>query len=111
MAGNPRVANGHRSRALRKWVLTTQDICHICGKPVDKTLNTYIDPKDGKCKKHPMSGEVDHVVPVSKGGDVYARSNAKLAHRTCNLMKSDKTVAVKTVKSLPTSRNWHSTAD
>lgn len=78
---NERVSNGWRRRQLRARVLAAYDVCAICGKPVDKTLKT----------PHPMSAEVDELVPVSRGGDPYSFANCRLTHRRCNRMKSDKT--------------------
>lgn len=50
--------------------------CHICGQPIDYALKS----------PHPMSFEVDHLVPLSKGGpDTLA--NKAAAHRTCNSTK------------------------
>ena len=72
---NERVSNGYRRRMLRQRVLAA------CGKPVDKTLKT----------PHPMSAEVDELIPVSRGGDPYSFTNCRLTHRICNRMKSDKT--------------------
>ena len=77
-------APGHRPafEAARKKILATQDICGICGKPVDKTLRS----------PHPMSATVDHIIPVSKGGHPSDLSNLQLAHRSCNREKSNKLV-------------------
>lgn len=78
---NERVSNGWRRRQLRARVLAACDVCAICAQPVDKTLKT----------PHPMSAEVDELVPVSRGGDPYSFANCRLTHRRCNRMKSDKT--------------------
>lgn len=77
-------APGHRPafEAARKKILATQDICGICGKPVDKTLKS----------PHPMSATVDHIIPVTKGGHPSDLSNLQLAHRSCNREKSNKLV-------------------
>lgn len=64
----------------RRIILQTQDICGICGQPVDKTIK-YPDQ---------LSPTVDHIIPVSKGGHPSDLSNLQLAHRYCNRMKSDK---------------------
>lgn len=86
----------------KKIILSTQSICGICGKPVDKTLR-YPDP---------MSPTVDHIIPVSKHGDPISLDNLQLAHRYCNRMKSDNLPAELTIKSndgdnsLPQSKNW-----
>lgn len=78
---NERVSNGYRRRMLRQRVLAAYDVCAIYGKPVDKTLKT----------PHPMSAEVDELIPVSRGGDPYSFTNCRLTHRICNRFKSDKT--------------------
>lgn len=67
----------------RRKILATQDICGICGKPVDKTLKY----------PHPLSATIDHIIPVSKGGHPSDIDNLQLAHRCCNRAKSDKLVA------------------
>ena len=81
---NPRRANGARRDALRKRVAAMGLPCHICGLPIDYSLTTYVDPTDGKTKRHPMSFELDELVPVSKGGNPLDISNVAPAHRICN---------------------------
>ena len=77
-------APGHRGayEAARKKILATQDICGICGKPVDKTIRY----------PHPLSPTVDHIIPLDKGGHPSDLSNLQLAHRCCNREKSNKLV-------------------
>lgn len=88
---NERKANGHRYRQLQKKVRSWGDPCKLCGKPIDYTLTTYVDPKDGRRKPHPWRFEVDHIVPISQGGDLYDPANAQAAHRICNQKKGDGT--------------------
>ena len=76
---NPRTANGARRRALRARVLAAYDMCAICGKPVDKTLRT----------PHPLSPEVDEIIPVSRGGNPLDWNNCQLVHRQCNRQRSN----------------------
>ena len=80
---NPRRTNGWRRDQLRRRVLTAYDTCAICGKPIDKTLRT----------PHPLSPEVDELIPVSRGGDPLAYDNCRLVHRRCNRLKSNKSDA------------------
>lgn len=54
-------------------------VCSLCGQPVDVSLK-FPDP---------MSASVDHVLPISKGGDD-TLSNVALAHLGCNSRKSNK---------------------
>lgn len=69
----------------RQIILKTQDICGICGQPVDIKI-PY---------PHPMSPTVDHIIPISKGGHPSALENLQLAHRWCNRQKSDKFFNIK----------------
>lgn len=55
--------------------------CWLCEVPVDPLLK-WPDP---------MSGSIDHVRPLSKGG-VHAMSNVALTHLGCNSSKQDKLV-------------------
>ena len=77
---NPRYANGARRRAIRARLMAAQDVCAICGQGIDKSLKT----------PHPMSPEVDEIVPVSKGGDPLDISNCRLVHRICNQRRGNK---------------------
>ena len=63
----------------KAWIYATQDICGICGKPVDKTLKY----------PHPLSKCIDHIIPVSKGGQTIPSNLRTLCDR-CNMGKSDK---------------------
>ena len=64
----------------KQIILRTQELCGICGQPVDKTIKT----------PHPLSPTVDHIIPISKGGHPSDLSNLQLAHRWCNRAKSNK---------------------
>ncbi|MBQ1454036.1 MAG: HNH endonuclease [Ruminococcus sp.] len=64
----------------RKKILASQDVCGICGKPVDKSLKY----------PHPLSPTIDHIIPLEKGGHPSDIGNLQLAHFTCNRQKSDK---------------------
>ena len=71
----------HRTEFVknRKKIIAAQDVCAICGLPVDKKLKA----------PHPMSATVDHIIPVAKGGHPSDINNMQLAHFVCNRMKSD----------------------
>ena len=64
----------------RLIILRTQNVCGICGRPVDKKLK-WPDP---------LSPTIDHIIPVSRGGHPSALDNLQLAHRWCNRQKSNK---------------------
>lgn len=105
----PDQSGTHRKQFERnkKKIFMTQEICGICGRPVEFS---YRYP-------HPLSPCIDHIIPVSKGGHPSAIANMQLAHMTCNRAKSDKlinesrtgTAKVPEVLSnriLPHSLNW-----
>ena len=84
---NPRTANGHARKQLRKWLAAQERPCWICaafGRPaaIDYTLPA----------KHPGAFEVDELVPVSLGGDPLDPLNVDAAHRRCNQWRGNKSV-------------------
>jgi len=52
------------------------DNCRICGLPVPIAAR----------KPHPLAAEVDHVLPISRGG-THDPENLALAHKSCNICK------------------------
>lgn len=64
----------------RKRIMASQNVCAICGYPVDFSLKA----------PNPMSPVIDHIIPIAKGGHPSDISNLQLAHWTCNRQKSDK---------------------
>lgn len=81
-----------RWRNLRQQILNTHPpICHLCGKPIDRTLPGT----------HPQGPTVDHIHPRNRGGNTWDPRNLKPAHLTCNSAKRDRTPHRRTQ-----SRNW-----
>jgi hypothetical protein len=93
-AENPDKINGiaRRKRAKKRangWERYTEAqvlelhgaVCHICGGPIDLTLNRKIGTEGWE-----MSLHIDHVIPISKGGPDKL-SNVKPSHGKCNLKK------------------------
>lgn len=84
MARKPRADDIGQHRTAfdknRKKILLMQDVCGICGLPVDKSLKF----------PHPLSPTVDHIIPINLGGHPSDFENLQLAHFTCNRQKSDK---------------------
>ena len=56
-----------------------QWICGICNLQVDQSLKY----------PNPMSASLDHVIPLSKGGQ-HTRMNTQCAHLRCNIRKNNK---------------------
>lgn len=66
----------------RESIKRTGAACHICGEPIDYTLDS----------SQPRSFVVDHVIPLAKGGlDIL--DNKKAAHRSCNSTKRARIIA------------------
>ena len=82
-ASAPRADKAKGQRAVfeknKKKIIMSQDICGICGQPVDKSLKW----------PHPYSATVDHIIPINKGGHPSDIANLQLAHNRCNRLKSD----------------------
>ncbi len=66
----------------KKKIMATQSVCGICGRPVDKSIK-FPDP---------MSPSIDHIIPVSKGGNPVDIDNLQLSHLKCNRDKYDSIV-------------------
>ena len=66
----------------RQAIAATRAACHICGGVIDYTLRS----------PHPMSFEIDHVIPLTRGG-TDDRHNLAAAHRKCNSTKRARLVA------------------
>ena len=75
-------------RKARKKIFASQSVCAICGRPVNFDLR-FPDP---------WSATVDHIVPLSKGGNPADVANMQLAHLQCNRIKSSKTNVLPAVR-------------
>lgn len=87
MSSNIRRSNGTRRDAVRSWLRSQRRPCWICRAFGRSGEIDYSLPA-----RHPLSFEVDELVPVSLGGSPFARSNVDAAHRCCNQWRSNKTV-------------------
>lgn len=59
---------------LRRQVLDEEPSCGICGGGIDPNL----------LYPHPLSGSLDHIVPLAAGGTALDRDNVRAAHLYCN---------------------------
>lgn len=88
MGSNIRRANGTRRDAVRSWLRAQGRPCWICRAFGKVGTIDYSLPAG-----HPLSFECDELVPVSKGGSPYLRSNVDAAHRCCNQWRGARPVA------------------
>lgn len=82
-AGSGRYQNGAARRKCKARHIAAEGpipICPLCGKPIDLTLKT----------PHPLSCELDEIIPYSRGGSPTSYDNTQLTHRICNQRKSNK---------------------
>lgn len=91
-------------RSTRQWrdieltVKATEDTCFICNGFVDVNEPRFVkvdgkfivDPRTGKRKVNPLSPQIEHVIPIARGGNPLDRKNCRLAHAICNNRKGDK---------------------
>ena len=68
--------------------------CHICHRPINPNLTG----------DHRWGPTIDHIQPISRGGEPYDPHNLALAHRWCNTSKNNQTP--NQPQPPPTSRNW-----
>lgn len=91
---NPR--NGSRYRRLVDQLKAQRLPCWLCGQEIAYWIT---GPDAGK---HPAAFTLDHVLPLSKGGDLLDPANARAAHRRCNSARGDRT----SIKLTGASRRW-----
>ena len=79
----------------RATIRRTEAPCHICGYPID-----YAIPSPD-----PMSFEVDHVIPLARGG-VDELANKAASHRVCNRAKWHTLAEDNAPRTFITARTW-----
>ena len=75
--------------SLKQLYERDKGICYICNKKTD--INDYEIRNDGTFIAGDNYPSIDHLIPVNKGG-THTWDNVRLAHRHCNIIKSDKLV-------------------
>jgi len=84
---NPRNANGSRYRKGRAALRARGEPCWIC-----RAFGRAGDIDYSLPARHPYSFELDHLVPISKGGDPYDPRNQAATHRCCNEWRGNRSV-------------------
>jgi 5-methylcytosine-specific restriction endonuclease McrA len=68
------------AQARKRAIATLDPICALCHRPIDLEAPAFT----------PLAVEVDHIVPRSRGGALYALDNLQLTHTQCNRKKGAK---------------------
>ncbi len=86
--------------ARRRAIASKDPVCAICHKHIDLDAAPFT----------PLSVEVDHIVPRSRGGRMYELENLQLTHTMCNRKKGAKMasdyVGNEVTNPVPLSNNW-----
>lgn len=72
---------------MRAWLKAQGRPCWIC-----RAFGLSGDIDYSLPAGHPLSFEVDELIPVSHGGSPYDRSNVDASHRRCNQWRGNKPV-------------------
>ena len=93
--------------ARKRAIASKEPICKSCLRFIDVTLSNKLE--NGKL--NPLAVEVDHIVPTSRGGALYAQENLQLLHRKCNRkkgakMESDYSELKPGINPVPLSNPW-----
>ena len=75
--------SGRPRRRATAHVRATQPLCHLCGLPIDLTLDRH---------RHPLGSTIDEVIPVHHGGSTTDPNNLRHAHRCCNTSRGTKPI-------------------
>lgn len=94
MPGNPRNGRPYRALCIRQRALGLP--CWLCGH------NIAYEIRGPEAGKHPLAFTLDHLVPLSRGGDLLDPTNARSAHRRCNSARGNRT----SIKQPRASRRW-----
>lgn len=97
-SSNPRYQNSHARNVMRERFRRRGDPCALCGKAIDYSLPA----------RHPMSYELDEIIPISRGGSPIDPDNLQAVHRICNERKGNKLPDERRPmnKTFTTSRDW-----
>lgn len=76
--------------SVKRLYARDKGICWLCGKPTD--MNDFRKDEHGNVICGESYPSIDHVVPVSRGGD-HTWDNIRLAHRGCNSKRGAPSIA------------------
>ncbi len=68
------------ANARKRAIASKDPVCAVCHHDIDMSAPPF----------SPLSVEVDHIVPRSRGGALYELDNLQLTHSKCNRKKGAK---------------------
>jgi 5-methylcytosine-specific restriction endonuclease McrA len=96
----PKLNGVEWGQARKRAIASLDAVCAICHRPIDMNAPMHT----------PLAVEVDHIVPRSRGGDLYALENLQLTHHSCNRKKGAKMasdyVGQEVTNPVPLSNAW-----
>jgi 5-methylcytosine-specific restriction endonuclease McrA len=75
----------------KKAAMNAGTPCAICGTPIDWDAHPH----------SPAAYQLDHIIPLSRGGHRHEPSNLQAVHRYCNRLKSDKNTVSAAAPNIP----------
>lgn len=109
-AGLPRPQTWSKTEwaiARKRAIASLDPVCAICHKYIDIQMPMK-DPETGVFNG--LAVEVDHIVPRSRGGALYALDNLQLTHSKCNRKRgarmAEDYAGLKVENPVPLSNNW-----
>ena len=78
---DPNLYGRPRRRALAECEDRYPYRCHLCGQPIDPTLDRV---------RHPLAWTADELIPRRHGGSAYDVELMRPAHRCCNSARQDR---------------------
>jgi 5-methylcytosine-specific restriction endonuclease McrA len=98
VAGN--IRNGRPYRRLTQQQRALGLPCWLCGHAIAYSIT---GPLAGR---HPLAFTLDHLLPLSRGGDLLDPANARSAHRRCNSARGNRLCTSRQVTQGQASRRW-----
>jgi hypothetical protein len=78
---DPHLVGRPRRRAIAECEARYPLVCHLCGNPIDPTLDR---------RTHPLAWTADELIPRAIGGSAYDVDLMRPAHRTCNSTRQER---------------------
>ena len=78
---DPHLVGRPRRRAIAECERRYPLVCHLCGNPIDPTLDR---------QRHPLAWTADELIPRAHGGSAYDVDLMRPAHRCCNSARRER---------------------